>query len=274
MNPKALKTLLNVFSFYTESGFRPGRSKDFAFAKAEGLMFDNIKMTHDDGITWLLDVREHVSKQKATDLFISSLSNRRLDLRSGLSAFAMAQFFPGHTLDNKDDWSHYCRICGDHSYDLQQERELNLYNYKRFASGGYESMNSSPVALAFYLDQTNRLDHFKPTSADIDIWSGIKDVLLNTSAFKSANELEKSLIKVKSLKSNKEERRTLLETLSLCGIIETPDHKGYFKEYVPQIKRERRPSGASPNQWCYPILWWKGKDGVNEEALDYWFGGY
>ena len=67
-------------------------------------MFDNIKMTHDEGISWLLRMREQVSQEKITDLFIASLSTRRLDLRSGLAAFATARHFPDHKLDNRDDW--------------------------------------------------------------------------------------------------------------------------------------------------------------------------
>ena len=274
MSPKAVKTLLNVFSFYTNKGFQPGKSKEFEFAKAEGLMFDNIKMTHDEGIAWLLEVRELVLKEKVTDLFIASFSTRRLDLRSGLAAFAIARYFPKHKLDNKEDWGHYCRICGDHSYELHQERELNLYNYKRFSTGGYESMHSSPDAIAFYLDQINRLVHVKSTPLDIEIWNKIKSIVLESHNYKSANDLEKALGKLKVFKSNREERRALLETLSLIGIIETKEHKGYFEKFMPQIQRERRPSGATPNQWCYPILWWKGKDGINEKALEFWFGGY
>jgi len=274
MNPKAVKILLNVFSFYTDKGFQPKGSKDFLFAKAEGLMFDNIQMTHDEGIAWLMKERETVSKQKVTDLFMASLSTRRLDFRSGLSAFAIAQYFPDHKLDNKDDWGNYCRICGDHSYELHQVRELNLYNYKRFSAGGYESMHNSPDALAFYLDQTNRLTHSKPEKSDIVVWNDIKSILLKSRQYKSANDIEKAIGQIKAFKSNKEERRALLETLSLCGIIETAEHKGYFNEFIPQIKRERRPSGASPNQWCYPILWWKSEDYINEAALDYWLGEY
>lgn len=274
MAHQALKTLLNVFSFYGTNGFKPGKNKEFLYAKSVGFMFDNIKMTHDEGIAWLLETRQQLAKQKVTDLFIASLSSRRLDWRSGLSAFAIARLFPDHNVDNKDDWGNYCRICGDHSYELHQERELNLYNYKRFSSGGYESMHTSPDALAFYLDQISRLEHIKPSKADIQIWATITKMLASTGKLKSANDLEKELVKIKAFKSNKVERRSFLETLSLCGIIETSEHKGYFEAFVPQIKRERRPSGASPNDWCYPILWWKGSDGINEKALQFWFSDY
>ena len=274
MDNRALKTLLNVYSFYGERGFRPGRSKEFEYAKSAGYMFDNIRMTHDEGIAWLLDIRSKVSKQKVTDLFVCSLSTRRLDWRSGLAAYAIAQHFPDHKLDNKTDWGNYCRICGDHSYEINQERHLNLYNSERFRNGGYESMNTSPDALAFYLDQIHRLEPVKTNETDKRIISELIDEISNSEDCKSANDLERKLSGMRTLKSNKSERRRLLETLSLCGIIETKDHKGYHNSFIRQIDREKRPHGASRNDWCYPILWWKGTDGINKSALNYWLGGY
>ncbi len=237
-------------------------------------MFENVKMTHDEGILWLLKVRKQIAKKKITDLFIASLSTRRLDWRSGLSAYAMARHFPDHKLDNKEDWGNYCKICGDHSYDLHQERELNLYNYRRFSTGGYESMKTSPDALAFYLDQMIKLEHVKPNGTDRKIWTNILRILLSTKELNSAPDLEKSLAQIKEFKPGKEERRAFLETLSLCGIIETKDHKGFYESFIPQIKREKRPHGASRNNWCYPIIWWKGPDGINKTALKFWFGEY
>jgi hypothetical protein len=274
VDKKALKTLLNVFSFYGTKGFAPGKSKEFVYAKSAGLMFDNIRMSHDDGIAWLLQIRHKVQKEKVTDLFLSSLSSRRLDWRSGLSAYAIAMKFPDHKLENKEDWGSYCRICGDHSYEIEQERELNLYNHKRFSTGGYESMHSSPDALAFYLEQIVRLEHKTPTKDDLAIWNEIVNLLCRSQDFKSANDLERGLSTRKIFKSNKIERRTILETLSLAGIIASEEHKGYFPDFIPQIKREKRPNGASPNDWCYPILWWKGSDGINTKALEFWFKGY
>jgi len=231
-------------------------------------------MTHDEGVLWLLDTRQQITKEKITDLFIASLSKRRLDWRSGLSAYAISQEFPDHNLDNKEEWGNYCRICGDHSYEFHQERHLNIYNHKRFSTGGYESMHTSPDALAFYLDQMIRSEHVSPDKTDREIWAGILEILSSTKKIKSATDLEKAISRVKEFKSNKQERRSFLETLSLCGIIETKEHKGFYGSFIPQIKRERRPHGASNSDWCYPILWWKGSDGINKEALQFWFGDY
>ena len=28
------------------------------------------------------------------------------------------------------------------------------------------------------------------------------------------------------------------------------------------------------SDWLYPVDWWKGRDGINQDALKFWFGEY
>lgn len=73
---------------------------DFAYARAAGVMFDDRHFSRAEIQEWLITERERCSPQSVASAFLSSLSTRRLDLRSALGSFAFARHFPRHVCDN------------------------------------------------------------------------------------------------------------------------------------------------------------------------------
>ena len=59
---------------------------DFDYAKA-----DRLDLNHDQCVNDVLALRERISAAKAARAFLSSLASRRLDWRSGLASFSLAQ---------------------------------------------------------------------------------------------------------------------------------------------------------------------------------------
>jgi len=232
-----------------------------------------VGITHNQGMDWFLEEREKAGgKEKAVNLFLSSLSNRNLSWRSFLSAWAVAKNMKKHSWSPIGMHDYMCPVCADFSVDDVMGKDLPQIDEWRKKYGALIPLNNGVVTLAFYLDQFNRTKEEFPEDIDLGIFSSIINVILDVPVTSSVNGLEKRLSKLKIFKSNKEERRGIIETLGYCGILETREHKGYYLNFNDTEIREHRPRGAQKNDWAYPVRFWKGKDGINEEALMYWFG--
>jgi hypothetical protein len=82
------------------------------------------------------------------------------------------------------------------------------------------------------------------------------------------DDLDREL--VQHLASSKPERQVLIEILGYCGILQHPDHPGFLEEFRAFSARQ----GGGRGDWTYPVEHWRGRHGVNAEALAFWFGEY
>ena len=73
------------------------------------------------------------------------------------------------------------------------------------------------------------------------------------------------------MRCNKREVIGLLETLAICGILETEQHKSPFHGYV---NLGLAPKKSHKSDWSYPVDFWEPSDGINKEAFKFWFEGY
>jgi len=80
-------------------------------------------------------------------------------------------------------------------------------------------------------------------------------------------DLERRLAGI--FKSNKAEREILIEILAYCGILQPHDHPGYYRSFVNFFERTIPP--VAKIDWTYPICWWRGIDGINNELLQFYF---
>ena len=69
------------------------------------------KITHNELVEYIFSVYKEADKQKYTNLFLASLSLRKLEWRSGLPVFAIMQSFPYHEFsvsENKQKSQKHC----------------------------------------------------------------------------------------------------------------------------------------------------------------------
>lgn len=59
---------------------------DFLYAKEKGMMFDPFTISHDDCVSQIVKLAASVSMEQTAKAFLSSLSTRRLDWRSGIAS--------------------------------------------------------------------------------------------------------------------------------------------------------------------------------------------
>ncbi len=205
-----------------------------------------------------------------TNLFLASLSSTRLDHRSGLAAYAFMQMLPKHLHEPNigTNYPEYCKICG--AEEIKLHLDLTGLNLQRFGFGSMISVKE-PYEIQFFLKQHAALPEVVPTAVDFTIFNAIIDLLSHADADASPTDIAKQLRKVEGFKASVDQARYFLEILGFCSILETAEHKGYLTKYTnPGLA----PSKSHSSNWAYPVDFWTGKDGINRDAFEFWFGGY
>jgi hypothetical protein len=262
---RALKVLFDTY--WTPAGWRDERSRsttpaDFAYAKRAGVMFDPLRLSHAEIVTRAIAAVRRVERRAVADAFIVSLSSHRLDLRSALGSFAVLQHFPRHTAPHQGE---ACPVCGEYNRAAEQE-DINVLNFERFKWGGVR--HDQPLYASMDLQLFERLPRIAPATAEVTIFKDVVKAIEAAPSKTSSASLEKHLAKV--FKSSKPERDVVVGTLGLCGILATAEHPGYMHRFVPWSEREL--PGRRFVDMAYPVCWWQRSNGINQEALAYWFG--
>jgi len=263
MDKKAKQILFKTF--WSTTGWTENRNvtnEDFEYAKSKGLMFDSVEYNHNILCNSILNEIKEISKKQITKSFISTLSTRNLRNRSFLSSYAIARVLKQHSY--KSTYSRSCDICGIYSND-QNQYDLNVMNFEKIKWGGVRLTHLEYIK--FDLDEFKRIETPNPEKSDFDILNNIKETILSSYEDDRPRQLEKRLAKV--FKSNANERENILNIFGICGILETENQKGFFNNFINVNEREDRP--VNKTDWSYPVDWWQGKFGINQEAWKYYF---
>lgn len=264
MDNKALKILLDTYWDTTGWCNRQPSEEDFEYARSAGCMFGDFLLSHDDIVGSIRSMVAAVDLLDVSNAFLASLSTRRLELRSALGSYAIARHLPNHEYDGDKR----CGVCGLYGKDLEP-RDVNVLNFERYKWGGVRHL-FSPLYVWFDLKQFAQWDRLTPTADDIAIVDSIISAAERMPAEARITGLEKALSGI--LKSNKPERKVLLEILGYCGILETNEHRGFSERFVRARDIPWPPT--NDNDWQYPAAWWRGSDGINRQALKLFFPQY
>jgi hypothetical protein len=264
MKKRALEVLFSTY--WTSSGWKPADARsvvkaDFELAKAQGAMFDPVKLDHDALVEEAIRLRNEIDPRAVADAFAISLGSRQLEYRSALGSYAALCNFPSHP------WSDHlpsCGTCGTY-VSSPEEQDLNILNFERHKWGGVRHLD--PLYAVFDLQQFRTIERLVPKPEDVALLNELLTSLDSVPDETSAAKLQKAV--PLSLRSNKAERDVLIGILGLASILETSDHRGFLHEFVPADGREL-PDRRFVDM-AYPACWWVGKDGVNWEAADQWF---
>lgn len=264
MDKKALKILFSTY--WSCTGWRPEGDQitpadDFHHAKRAGVMFDPVRLSHQEIVRRAIEVRARVDLESIADAFLASLSTRRLDLRSALGSYAVLRHFPDHDHHYQ---SPQCQVCGE--YDRTGEDEdLNVLNFERFKWGGVR--HEQPSYAAFDLERFLEADGTGPKDADLAILREILRTIEDVPADTTGPKLQARLGGI--FPSNKSERDILVNILGYCGILRTPGHPGFQARFIPYCEREEPPHHFV--DLGYPACWWRGQAGIDRDAVRAFF---
>jgi len=274
MDKKAKKIL---FQTYWKNGWidrkdRKTNPTAFAYAKEKGLMFEPLTISHDDCVKRIIEIASKIKIEEVAKAFLSSLSTRRLDWRSGIGSYFIAQLFiphkytpiiSGHSYENGKivHTAYTCEICRDLKYgicghDFYENEDLNVLNFERIKWGGVRHGNL--IYTFFDLEQFAKEQITKPTKDDIEIFKSILHAINSCKQGDYPSVLRDKLKDVPNLKSDKNERSIILEILACIDVLKPASYD--------------RPT-PSKHDWTY-VLFWRGEDKYNKEAVDKYFSKY
>lgn len=264
LDKRASSILVNTY--WSPTGWRREPTvapEDFAYAKSQGMMFDPVRLSHDQAIHAALKAASALSQAEVSDAFVTSLGSRRLDLRSGLGSYAVARHLREHKMSSAYG-SRGCAYCGE--FDHQGTNlDLNILSFERVKWGGVR--HSQPTYIGFDLETLRKTPRPSPEPRDFAILESIIDIAGSMRPAARLSDLDKALAKV--LPSNSAERRNLIGILGNAGIIIDPSRPDFRQRFVPCGEREQTP--WHKDDWPYPVQWWVGSHGVQGAAVTDWF---
>jgi hypothetical protein len=224
--------------------------------------------THDEFLDSIFDILNVCNSDEIITAFIGSLSTRNLAARSAFGSYIVLKHIFTHNFTKSHLFSgENCSICGltkENNYRLNDD-SVNNYPYQ---------IQHTNIKYSFFDLQTFRNRKInKPNNEDINILKGIIESIRCLPCNAQLNELNSAL--QGKLKSNKYQRMIFLETFGYAGILKPSGHLCYKDEFLNyDYINITQPSEYYKKEWAYPIRFWTGNDGVNEENLEYYFGKY
>ena len=245
MDKKAKDILFKTY--WTSSGWvrdenRKIEEADFKYAKEKGLMFDPLTISKADLISKLGSAIQTISKKKVTAAFLSSLSNKRLDWRSGLGSYENAK----RLLTEKD--------INDYYYGHGDNEDLNVLNFERIKWGGVRHYSGLYNWLDLGLLEKENIP--TPTKDDIEIFRNILKVIDNSEHGETPSKLRDRL--TEAFKGSKNERHVLMEILGCADILKP-------------LRFDRKEPGK--HDWTF-VLHWRGEDKYDRQKVKEYFGEY
>lgn len=257
---KAVKILFS--KYWSPAGWRGDRDvsmEDFAYAKWAGVMFDPVVLSHDSAVERAVNAVSEIEPRQVATAFLTSLTTRRLDLRSALGTYAIGRHLQPHESSGVGG----CGVCG--AFDGSEPIDLNVLNFERLKWGGVR--HTSPVYIALDLELFAKTKVPPYRSDDVGAFLGVLDRAGSLPDSSRARDLEKAIGGL--FRSNKSEREILLQILGYAGVLAPAAHPGFLDEFIPAHARELPP--ASKIDWQYPFAWWRGSDAYDREAATEWF---
>jgi hypothetical protein len=258
VSDRARQILLDAF--WDAGGWRNGPAiapDEFEIAKAAGYMFDPGISTHNDAVTKAINAADLIDPRDVAHAFVASLTSRRLEYRSAVGSFSFARFLPHH--EAEEYRGYLCGVCGEPIKD--QHVDWNIQNFVRIKWGGMG--HGVPSYMAFDLRLFNELPEMIPTSADWEVLQSILTIAATQDPKARPDHLERAI--GKTVRSNRHERRVLLQILGFAGILKPRIVIPIFDRFVPFTER------GTETELAYPFSAWRGVDGVDHDAVRFWF---
>ncbi len=222
---------------------------------------------HDDVVRAAVKAVRKVRQDAVMAAFVGSLSTRNLPARSPFGSFVVLQHFQRHKHSKTEHFdTNECAYCG-----LDPERNL-VETPARVENYPFQVRHSRIQYSAFDLATFADREVNEPTAADEKILQSIFAALRKLPKKAQLTELHKALQGL--FKSNKWERMILLETFGYAGIHCPAKRSHYSDEFTPYDEAHREAARGYKMEWEYPIRFWTGQDGVNEDLVERYFGEY
>lgn len=217
--------------------------EEIAYAKEQGAILEDLSISYEEAIQILTQSLKCISLNDVANAFLYSLSTRNMEYRYILASYVYAV-----------SWLKFDRGRTD---KVPSKLNRTFYNWVKYKGGGIWGEIGKPI---FYLNEFAHMDRKTPIDIDKNILEKIISISSTMNDQATGIMLCKKIQESKLLPCNKSEIIGILETLAICGILETPKHKGYIDSFTPPLMRD---TGDLRQSLSYPFNWWCGENKVN-----------
>lgn len=262
-------TLLKRYSPWNGSWQkRPLTEQEIQYCMEKEVMFPLLELPHDRVIEEIKEMADTISIEEAVHAFLYSITSGDNRYRTILSSVIWGRHVPQHPMAlSPKEYTKECLICGLHMRDnIYCEQNLNSYSRFRYHSGEEDIHAAGYVWLD--LKEYHDLPKVHYEKDSIRILNRIFGLAKELSSSNKAVALQKLITAEKFFPASKNQINTILAVLSACGVFDTPEHKSIFTSFIPNSQRNL----VMESEFSYPLNYWRGKHGINYEAVDRIFG--
>lgn len=255
-----VKKILNNYA----SSFDPRLSnEDKDYLLQYNVMVGEIYCDHDEVCQLSLDAYKNTTKESVVNNFLYGLAYSNPIYTCTLSAYAMMINFKKHCYkSNNENQFVTCYICD--TYSEKTKQEYLVAEALRLKGHTDRDLFQIYFNLSFMPQDTNREGIAIGEERLVEVLNIIKSLEKDI----TPNLLTKELKSKLSFKIQIKHIHFLIETLGVCGILQPTGKPSYLKEYFPRIIEKKK---SHSSNWSYPVDFWLSQDGINSEAVDYWF---
>lgn len=277
IDKKAL-TLLKKFYLPYKPKEQPSQA-DIDNALKSGVLVPDSAMTHDEIISEIKALAERLSLESAAKAFLYSLSSGDMRYRSAVSSLIWARALPVHELRSngvkKTEWrTPACVVCGcTHGFDGAENIDWNKYGVFRYLPPKQYGREPDYTCAEYVLNDLRgfeKLPAVEPCDEDYRILNGIFACVGEMKPHNMDTALLSEIHKRKFFDATGNAIHCILAVLSVCGILEGAEHKGFLHSFANFDEHGMGRDGLN----FYPLGSWRGRDGVNYKAVEEVFGSF
>ncbi|MEV7972378.1 hypothetical protein [Cellulomonas sp. NPDC089187] len=266
MDAKAKRILRSTY--WKNGGWRPESEwvvspEDFAYAQAQGVMFDPVFWTHDECVAAVQIHRRPEMAARVGAGLLASLSTRRLDWRSAAASWEIVRDLPDHPyqalesgqirdgLDGPMRPTFTCAQCQAHAVIPMTAPcavDRNVLNFERITWGGVRHQNLD--YLRFDLDTFAAQPPSQPVADDRRLLTDLLDVVARIEPTATAGTLTRALRGI--VPGPTAELRGLVEILAVAGVLRP--------QSMDRSVHSRSDWGSAAGQW-------RGSDGYDRNRV-------
>ena len=245
--------------------------KDREICRENGVLWEKAPVSHDELIKEIKDISGRISMEKAVNGFLYSISSGDCRYRTALSSLIWAGALTAHE-EVRDDSrkDHRCRVCG---CSISDESGMAVFDEMKYHSERLiPQKEMTDICCAPYvlcdLEYFETLPDVIYCDEDIRILNRILGLAGEVSSGNKVNALLALIAADESLSLTAADAYSVLGVLSSCGVFDTPEHAGYRSGFVGCSDR----GFLYEKDIYYPLVYWRGKHGINYSAFGEVFG--
>ena len=248
--------------------------KDFSKGVETGVLIQKSITTHDEMISEIKELANRILLESAAKAFLYSLSSGDMRYRSALSSLIWARSLPNHSSKNTERINGKCLICGcTHGLDEPENidwNDLGVFRYLPPKQYGKNPNYLCPEYVLNDLREFEKLPSVEPKEEDYNILNGIFATIKSMKSHNMDTAVVSEIRGKKIIDATGNGVHCILAILSNCSILENEENKGFLHEFINcgPIKSYR------DDLSFYPLYFWKGRDGINYDAVREIFGSF